>query len=73
VKDKEGWRTRSYQIPLDSVFILEIASVLLGITATIVSIYRAHYAVLLIVIPYTISYFFISLMTFKQSQPGVSA
>ncbi|NJD58830.1 MAG: glycosyltransferase [Anaerolineae bacterium] len=71
VKDKEGWRTRSYQIPLDSVFMLELASVLLGILATVISIFRAHYAVLLILVPYTVSYIFISILTYKQSQPGV--
>lgn len=68
VRDKEGWRSRSYQVPLDFVFLLELASVCLGIIATIMAILHAHYAVLAILIPYTTSYAFISFLTFQQSR-----
>jgi cellulose synthase/poly-beta-1,6-N-acetylglucosamine synthase-like glycosyltransferase len=69
VKDKGGWQTHSYQIPLDFVFVLELASVLLGLIATTVAFMHAHYAVLAILIPYTVSYLFISILTFQQSRP----
>ncbi len=69
MKDKEGWRTHSYQVPLDFVFLLELASVVLGLFATAMAIMHAHYAVLAILIPYTASYIFISVLTFQQSQP----
>ncbi len=72
VSGKEGWQNRSYQVPLDFVFLLEIASVLLGIFSSIVAILHSHYGVLAILIPYTSSYFFIAYYTFKQSRPQVA-
>jgi cellulose synthase/poly-beta-1,6-N-acetylglucosamine synthase-like glycosyltransferase len=72
VRDKEGWRDRSYQVPLDFVFLLELASVFLGIIATFMAIMRAHYFVLVILIPYTASYVFISFLTFQQSRSQAS-
>jgi hypothetical protein len=69
VRDEEGVRSRRYQVPLDFVFLLELASVCLGLIATIVAILRAHYFVLAILIPYTIAYLFITIMTFRQSRP----
>jgi hypothetical protein len=72
VGDKEGWRNRSYQVPLDFVFLLELSSVCLGLIATTVAILHAHYAVLVILIPYTTAYIFISVLTFQQSRPQES-
>jgi cellulose synthase/poly-beta-1,6-N-acetylglucosamine synthase-like glycosyltransferase len=69
IQDKEGWRLRRYQVPLDFVFFLEVGSVLLGILATVVAIIHAHYAVLAILVPYTTAYIFITLLTYRQSQP----
>jgi cellulose synthase/poly-beta-1,6-N-acetylglucosamine synthase-like glycosyltransferase len=66
---KEGWRNHKYQIPLDFSFLLELASVILGLIATIFAIFHVHYAVLLILIPYTSSFIFISLLTYQQSRP----
>jgi len=73
VKGKQGWRSRRYQVPLDFVILLELASVCLGIIATIVAILQAHYAVLVILIPYTTAYIFISLLTYQQSRPQAPA
>jgi cellulose synthase/poly-beta-1,6-N-acetylglucosamine synthase-like glycosyltransferase len=73
VKGKQGWRNRSYQVPLDFVILLELASACLGIIATIVAILQAHYAVLVILIPYTTAYIFIALLTYQQSRPQVPA
>jgi cellulose synthase/poly-beta-1,6-N-acetylglucosamine synthase-like glycosyltransferase len=70
---KEGWRNRRYQISLDFVFLLELASVFLGLVATIVAILHSHYAVLTILVPYTTAYIFITLLTYQQSRPQVSA
>lgn len=72
VRDKEGWRDRSYQVPLDFVVLLELASVCLGVIATIIAIMHHHYWVLAILIPYTTSYIFISFLTFQQSRSQVS-
>ncbi|HSB64967.1 MAG TPA: glycosyltransferase family 2 protein, partial [Anaerolineales bacterium] len=69
LQGKEGWRNRRYQIPLDFVFVLEVASVILGLTATVVAILHTHYAVLAILVPYTTAYLFITLLTLRQSRP----
>ncbi len=73
VKDEQGVRNRRYQVPLDFVFLLELASVCLGLFATAIAIQHAHYFVLAILVPYTAAYLFISIFTFKQSRPQASA
>jgi hypothetical protein len=73
VKDEEGVRNRRYQVPLDFVFLLELASVCLGLIATIIAILHTHYFVLVILIPYTAAYIFITIMTFRQSRPQAPA
>jgi cellulose synthase/poly-beta-1,6-N-acetylglucosamine synthase-like glycosyltransferase len=73
LQGKEGWRNRKYQVPLDFVFLLEIASVCLGLIATSVAIIHAHYAVLAILVPYTSSYIFITFLTYQQSRPQAAA
>ena len=73
IKSSEGWRSRRYQVPLDFVFLLELASVCLGLVAISVSIQDTHYAVLAILIPYTMAYIFITLLTYQQSRPQAPA
>lgn len=73
VKDEQGVRNRRYQVPLDFVFLLELASVCLGLLASAIAIKHGHYFVLAILIPYTASYIFISILTFKQSRPQAPA
>jgi cellulose synthase/poly-beta-1,6-N-acetylglucosamine synthase-like glycosyltransferase len=69
IKDSEGWRNRRYQVPLDFVFLLELASVGLGIIAITTAVLHNHYAVLAILVPYTTAYSFISVLTYLQSSP----
>jgi cellulose synthase/poly-beta-1,6-N-acetylglucosamine synthase-like glycosyltransferase len=69
VVDEAGVRSRRYQVPLDFVFLLELASVCLGLIATITAILRTHYFVLAILIPYTSAYLFITILTLQQSRP----
>jgi cellulose synthase/poly-beta-1,6-N-acetylglucosamine synthase-like glycosyltransferase len=73
VKDEQGVRNRRYQVPLDFVFLLELASVCLGLIATIFAILRNHYFVLAILIPYTTAYLFITILTLQQSRPQAPA
>ena len=73
LQSKEGWRNRRYQIPLDFVFLLELASVFLGLVASTIAILHSHYFVLIILVPYTTAYIFIALLTYHQSRPQVSA
>ncbi len=69
VKGKEGWRSRKYQVPLDFVFLLELASVALGLSAITVAIMHSHLGVLALLVPYTTAYIFISVLTYQQSRP----
>jgi cellulose synthase/poly-beta-1,6-N-acetylglucosamine synthase-like glycosyltransferase len=69
INSKEGWRERKYQVPLDFVFLLELASVCLGCIAITIAILHHHYSVLAILIPYTTAYSFVSLLTLQQSRP----
>ncbi|OGO29093.1 MAG: hypothetical protein A2136_10520 [Chloroflexi bacterium RBG_16_54_11] len=67
LQNKEGWRNRRYQVPLDFVFLLEVASVCLGVIATTIAIAHRHYMILAILVPYTASYLFIAFLTYRQS------
>jgi hypothetical protein len=69
IQGREGWRNRRYQVPLDFVFLLELASVCLGLIATVIAIIRQHYSVLALLIPYTSAYIFIAILTLQQSRP----
>jgi cellulose synthase/poly-beta-1,6-N-acetylglucosamine synthase-like glycosyltransferase len=69
IKVGEEWRNRRYQVPLDFVFLLELASVLLGFFAITISILHAHYAVMAILVPYTAAYSFVTILTYLQSRP----
>lgn len=68
MKDKQGWREHSYQVPLDFVFLLEICSVILGLIAISMALMQGQYFILIILIPYTVAYTFIAFLTFTQSQ-----
>jgi len=68
VKGKEGWRNRRYQVPLDFVFVLELASVALGLIAISLAIIHSHIGVLALLVPYTTAYIFISVLTYQQSR-----
>ena len=69
MKDKQGWRDHSYQVPLDFVFVLEICSVILGLIAILMAIIQGQYFILIILIPYTLAYAFIAYLTLTQSRP----
>jgi hypothetical protein len=69
MKDKGGWRKHSYQVPLDLIFLLELCSVILGLIAISMAFIQGQYFVLIILIPYTLAYAFIALLTLTQSQP----
>ena len=73
VKGKEGWRKNIYQVPLDLILVLEIASVLLGFAAISMAFKQGQYLVLIILIPYSLAYAFVAYLTIRQSQPQASA
>jgi cellulose synthase/poly-beta-1,6-N-acetylglucosamine synthase-like glycosyltransferase len=73
LSNKTSWENQRYQIPLDLVFLLEIAAVLLGVVAITFAILRSHYGVLIILTPYTAAYAFIAYFTLKESRPMTTA
>ncbi len=73
LNNKTSWQNRRYQVPLDFELLLELAAVCLGITAVIFAIGTRQFGVLLILVPYTIAYIFISYYTIKESRPTAPA
>ncbi len=68
LSSKAGWQNRRYQIPLDAVFFLELAAVTLGIFAVMFAIIHGHYGVLIMLVPYTMAYIFITFYTLIESR-----
>jgi cellulose synthase/poly-beta-1,6-N-acetylglucosamine synthase-like glycosyltransferase len=62
------WRARRYQTVLNPVWMLELLFACLGVYAMGCAIGRSNYFVLLILVPFTISYAFVSLLTVLQSR-----
>ena len=65
---KVEWRSRRYQVPLDQTAIMELLLVLLGGIAMVFAVSRSNFVVLLILVPYTLAYAFVFIMTIWQSQ-----
>lgn len=66
--DRGEWQNRIYQVPLDFVCFLELACVCLGVIAMGDAAWRSNFGVWLILVPYTIAYAFVSLLTIRQSR-----
>jgi cellulose synthase/poly-beta-1,6-N-acetylglucosamine synthase-like glycosyltransferase len=67
LKSQAGWRTKKYQISLNRVWLLELAFACLGAFAATYAILHSNFFALLILIPFTIAYLFVSLLTILQS------
>ena len=65
---KDGWRDKKYQISLDYVAGLELASVCLGGYSIGHSILHANLGVLIVLVPLKAAYAFVSLLTILQSR-----
>jgi cellulose synthase/poly-beta-1,6-N-acetylglucosamine synthase-like glycosyltransferase len=65
---KEEWRSRRYQVPLDLTAFMELLLVLSGVIAMAYAISRSNFVVLIILVPYTLAYAFVLVMTVWQSQ-----
>ncbi len=68
---QEGWRDKRYQVSLDYVCFLELASVCLGGISIGYSVWNSNFGVLLILFPLTIAYAFVFLLTILQSKREV--
>lgn len=64
----DGWRDKKYQVSLDYVWGLELASVCLGGYSIGYSIWHANLGVLIVLVPLTAAYAFVCLLTILQSR-----
>ncbi|MBI2908525.1 MAG: glycosyltransferase [Chloroflexi bacterium] len=65
---KTGWRSREYQIAPGTMWLAELAFGCMGLMAIGVAIWRSSFFVLLILMPFTTAYVFVSLLTVVQSR-----
>jgi cellulose synthase/poly-beta-1,6-N-acetylglucosamine synthase-like glycosyltransferase len=65
---KEEWRDKRYQVSLDFVCFLELVLVCLGVSAIAYAVWRSNFGVLLILVPFTAAYAFVSMLTILQSR-----
>ncbi len=68
LQDKNDWKKKKYQLPVDIIWITELILVMLGIWAIGTAIRQTSYPVLLILVPFTISYGFVMLLSILQSR-----
>jgi cellulose synthase/poly-beta-1,6-N-acetylglucosamine synthase-like glycosyltransferase len=68
LQNKQDWQRSKYQIPLDLVWIWELGFTLLGLWAIGTAIVHLNFTVLLILVPFTISYGFVLLFSILQSR-----
>ena len=66
--NKQDWKEKKYQIPVDIIWITEFILVLLGLWATGTAIRQTNYAILLILVPFTLSYGFVMYLSVLQSR-----
>ena len=64
----EEWRDKRYQVSLDFVSFLEMVLVCLGLSAIGYAVWRSNFGVLLILVPFTAAYAFVSTLTILQSR-----
>jgi cellulose synthase/poly-beta-1,6-N-acetylglucosamine synthase-like glycosyltransferase len=67
----DKWRDKRYQVALDPVWLVELAVVSLGLTSIGYSISYSNYGVLVILVPFTMAYSFVLLLTVFQSRQDV--
>src|SRR5271157_460245 len=68
LKDKQDWRQSKYQIPLDLLWIWELVFVIVGLWSIETAIQQMNLGVLLILVPFTLSYGFVLLFSILQTR-----
>ena len=67
LKNKLEYRTRSYQVPMDPVWLAELIFTLMGLLSTGMALRDGNYPVLLVLVPFTISFGFVCLLSIRES------
>ncbi len=68
---KDKWRNKHYQVALDFVWLVELVFIGLGLSAISYSISYSNFGVLAILVPFTISFIFVFLLTILQSRQEI--
>jgi len=68
LQNKQDWRTRRYQSSMDPIWMAEVLFILLGLLAIGFAIHYSNLSVLLILVPFTLSYGFVLLFSILQSR-----
>jgi cellulose synthase/poly-beta-1,6-N-acetylglucosamine synthase-like glycosyltransferase len=68
LQHKQDWRKRRYQSSMDPIWMAEVFFILLGLLAIESGIRYSNFSVLLILVPFTISYAFVLLFSILQSR-----
>jgi cellulose synthase/poly-beta-1,6-N-acetylglucosamine synthase-like glycosyltransferase len=66
--ENEGWSSKRYQVSLDYVCLLELILVCLGVSAIGYAVWRSNFGALLVLVPFTAAYAFVSTLTILQSR-----
>jgi cellulose synthase/poly-beta-1,6-N-acetylglucosamine synthase-like glycosyltransferase len=68
LKNKKDWRLRKYQIPSDFLWIFELVFVMLGLWAIVTAIQHENFAILFMLVPFTLSYGFVLFFSIPPSR-----
>ena len=68
LQNKQDWKSMKYQIPLNSMWIGELAFAVLGSVAIGSAVQQSNFTSLLILVPFTAGYVFIFMLTILQSR-----
>ena len=68
LNNRQEWRSRRYQISIDPLWIAELLFTLLGMVSIGMAIHVSNYSVLMILVPFTISYAIVLWLTLQQSR-----
>lgn len=68
LQNNQDLRVRKYQVPLDHLWMAELAFVILGLWSVGTAIQHANFTVLFILVPFTLSYGFVFLFSILQSR-----
>ncbi len=68
LKNKDDWKKKKYQLPVDIIWVTELILLLLGLWAIGTAIRQTTYAVLLVLVPFTLSYAFVMSLSILQSR-----
>jgi cellulose synthase/poly-beta-1,6-N-acetylglucosamine synthase-like glycosyltransferase len=68
LQNKQDWRQSKYQVPLDLQWILELVFIMLGLWAIEAAIQQMNFNVLLILVPFTLSYGFVFFFSILQGR-----